>query len=510
MYGGAGLARDAVFGLFQQSDERGAAGLGLGKRHGGLHLRQHRAGGKLPLVHVTARQLRRQVGEPLLIFLAEVDGDLLHGGQDDEHIRVEQLGKLCRGKVLVDNGGCAVELSVLADDGDAAAADGDDDGTGVHERLHGVLFNDVDGLGRGNDLTVAAACVLDHGVALFLCDAFCRFLVVERADGLRRLLEGGIVLRDEHLRDDGRHILVHPARGKLVADGVLEVVADVALAHGAALRERHVGLDGAGLCGGGHTEIDHADLRAVAVRNDDLVAFGDQIDDGLRGLAHQRELLSRRIAQGVAAESDHNSFTHNQNPLLLQWREHRSRHILIRTSSALEHLPLVVGSVEIHQRVDGVLDLRKEDHSSDDVRLVGGLLVQRHQIAVEHGVVDLALGAAEAGDVGGQAVQIQGLAVLRQLHHFFGAGPVLMLGVLRQQLLFQLVDALLVALHIQLGALFHRLERRPGLRINDIGVLEGLGHGVGLVELGAVLLAVLDGRSLRPRGTRRILPDGPA
>ena len=43
----------------------------------------------------------------------------------------------------------------------------------------------------------------------------------------------------------------------------------------AALREGHVGLDGLGLSGGGHTEVDHADLRAVAVGDDDLVALRD-------------------------------------------------------------------------------------------------------------------------------------------------------------------------------------------------------------------------------------------
>ena len=103
--------------------------------------------------------------------------------------------------------------------------------------------------------------------------------------------------------------------------------------------------------------------------------------------------------------------------------------------SELEHLALVVSGVEVHQSLDRILDLSQEDHSGNDVRLVGSLLVQRHQIAVEHGVVNFALGAGQTGDVGGQAVQVQSLAVLRQLHHLFGAGPVLMLGVLRQELL---------------------------------------------------------------------------
>ena len=68
-----------------------------------------------------------------------------------------------------------------------------------------------------------------------------------------------------------------------------------------------------------------------------------------------------------------------------------------------------------------------------------------------------------------------------------------MLGILREELLLQLVDALLVALDIELGALFHGLERSPGLRIDDVGVPEGFLHVVRLVELGAVLLAVLTG-----------------
>ena len=68
-----------------------------------------------------------------------------------------------------------------------------------------------------------------------------------------------------------------------------------------------------------------------------------------------------------------------------------------------------------------------------------------------------------------------------------------MLGVLRQQALLQSVDALLVAGGVQLGALFHGGVGSPALGIHDIGILEGLGHAVGLVELGAVLLAVLAG-----------------
>ena len=60
-----------------------------------------------------------------------------------------------------------------------------------------------------------------------------------------------------------------------------------------------------------------------------------------------------------------------------------------------------------------------------------------------------------------------------------------MLGVLREQLFLQLVDAVLVAGLIELRALLHGLERRPGLGIDDVGVLEGFLHVVALLEAAA-------------------------
>ena len=124
------------------------------------------------------------------------------------------------------------------------------------------------------------------------------------------MLEGRVGLVHEHLRDDGGDVLGHAAGGELVADGVLEVIADVALAHGAALGEGHIGLDGLGLGGGGHAEVDHADLRAIAVGDDDLVALRDQVDDGLGGLGDESELLIGSVAQRVAAERNDDAFTH--------------------------------------------------------------------------------------------------------------------------------------------------------------------------------------------------------
>ena len=55
-------------------------------------------GGELAFRLVLPGLLRRQVIQPLLIRLAEVDGHLLHGGEDDEGIGVDLLGQHAGGE----------------------------------------------------------------------------------------------------------------------------------------------------------------------------------------------------------------------------------------------------------------------------------------------------------------------------------------------------------------------------------------------------------------------------
>ena len=90
-------------------------------------------------------------------------------------------------------------------------------------------------------------------------------------------------------------------------------------------------------------------------------------------------------------------------------------------------------------------------------------------------------------------MQIQGLAFLGQGHHFFGALPILMLGVLCQQSLLQSLYAVHIALAVKVGTLFHSLEWSPALGVDHVGVLEGFLHIVGDLELAACLFGVLPG-----------------
>ena len=88
------------------------------------------------------------------------------------------------------------------------------------------------------------------------------------------------------------------------ADGLLQVVADVALAHGAALGQVDLGVLGVDAVGGGEGVLDHADLRAIAVGNDDLVAHLDNLEQGRGSVTNALDLLLGGVAESVAAQCD--------------------------------------------------------------------------------------------------------------------------------------------------------------------------------------------------------------
>ena len=65
----------------------------------------------------------------------------------------------------------------------------------------------------------------------------------------------------------------------------------------------------------------------------------------------------------------------------------------------------------------------------------------------------LLLGAGYAGNIGGQAVHVQRFAIAGGGHQRLSALPILMVGVLGQQFLFELLDAVHVARAVEIGAL---------------------------------------------------------
>ena len=88
------------------------------------------------------------------------------------------------------------------------------------------------------------------------------------------------------------------------------MISDVTLSHGTALGEGHERCIAALVCGELHGQVDHADLGAVAVTDDHLIAFFHKVNDRLGGALHQLKLLFGGLTQSVAAQCYYNSLCH--------------------------------------------------------------------------------------------------------------------------------------------------------------------------------------------------------
>ena len=76
------LSRDSVRCLLKQRNQCSSSLSGLGKTHRRFDLRKHGAFCKLLLCNVFFRLFYREVGQPFLIFLSKIDGNLFHRGQN--------------------------------------------------------------------------------------------------------------------------------------------------------------------------------------------------------------------------------------------------------------------------------------------------------------------------------------------------------------------------------------------------------------------------------------------
>ena len=153
-------------------------------------------------------------------WLAPVDGNTIHSGQNDQHISADQFCQLGGGKVLVDNGRSADQTTVLGNHGDTTAADGNDNMAALHQRADHILLHNVNGLGAGHNTAIAASGILYHGKTLFSGDLLSSFFVVEAADGLGGLLESRVVLIHHDLCHNGSNIHFDAASLQLIAVAV--------------------------------------------------------------------------------------------------------------------------------------------------------------------------------------------------------------------------------------------------------------------------------------------------
>ena len=270
----------------------------------------HAAGGELPVGEVTARLVDADDVECALVGGAEIDRDPVDAGRDAQQVGAHRASEQRRGEVLVDDRLDALEPAVgPLDHGDPAAARGDNEEARVDQRLDRVLLDDPHRPRRGDEPAPAAARVLGHGPPVLLGEAARDGLLVEAADRLRRRGERGVAGVDHGVREGRDDLLVEAGRAQLALQRRAEDVAEAPLGVG----DRHVevelrqpGLDVGDEVRAAH---DEADLRAVAVRQDDPPAVGHEPAQ-LRGEPPGGvELLGDRggpaaVEEGVAPDGD--------------------------------------------------------------------------------------------------------------------------------------------------------------------------------------------------------------
>ena len=246
---------------------------------------------------------------PFFFGFSEIDGNLFHCCQDDEKISIQLLGTQVADEILIDDSGSAFQVIALKSNGDTAAAAGDDQLTGLYQRADRADFDDFHRLGRSNHTAVAASCIFLHDIAVFFFCFFCLFSSHKMTDGLGRAFESGIFGINTDLRDHcrNRHI-ENTTVVQLFTKCILQIVADISLAHGNTHRQRCIGLTGVFAGQSSHGIIDHANLRTIAVRNNNFTAFLNQINDGAGSNLNSLHLFRKCISQSIAPKSNHDSF----------------------------------------------------------------------------------------------------------------------------------------------------------------------------------------------------------
>ena len=305
--------------------------MGLGDDHlfptvldevdGGFDLGAHASGRELTFGEIFFGFGNGEGVEFALGGFFEIDGDFIDASGNDEEVGLKIFGEEAGGEILVDDGGATFEFAVVVfNDGDSAAADGDDNDILLKQKANGVFFDNLEGFWRGDDTTPAAAGIfLENpvsGFTIFLGVGF----GVEGADGLGGVGEGFVVFVDKDLGDDGGDGLMEMLAFEFVGEGLADLVANGALGVGNATFEGDFVEDIFGEVGAQENE---ADLGPVAVGDHDAIAGGDKGGDVVRGFAGGLVLIHDRhffaiLDEGVSADGDDREGTfHGKDSLWL-------------------------------------------------------------------------------------------------------------------------------------------------------------------------------------------------
>ena len=129
------------------------------------------------------------------------------------------------------------------------------------------------------------------------------------ADQFDRIVEGIVVRIYFNLCKNRGCGFEDSSAEKLSTDGVLQVVADVAFAHSGADRHRGCAVVGVHFAEFIHRHVDHADLRRIAVGDDNISAGSNEICDYFCGTFYGCFLFRQRRSKSFVSQCNNYFFS---------------------------------------------------------------------------------------------------------------------------------------------------------------------------------------------------------
>ena len=140
----ASPAVKSLYRLIKAGDYGYPAGLALYELNSSLYLGQHRAGGELAFGHVLPGFRYGKLIQILLVGFLVVDAYLFYSGKYNQSIGIQILRQLLACKILIYNGGCAFQLTlIVAYYRDTASAYGDDYEAVVNQALSSSISTGI-------------------------------------------------------------------------------------------------------------------------------------------------------------------------------------------------------------------------------------------------------------------------------------------------------------------------------------------------------------------------------
>src|SRR6266496_381305 len=166
----------------------------------------------------------------------------------------------------------------------------------LNKSFYSGAFDDLLGLGRWYNASPAAARIFDHGPSFLRHLGFCFILFIERANWLTRILHSRVIAIDQHLSNHSDALALNVTVQKFVVQRLLNHVANRALGIRAAGVKRYGMEQVASVF---RAQQDKADLRAVAVTDDDIQALGNNSANVYGGLTTSGELTRNVLMSSI-------------------------------------------------------------------------------------------------------------------------------------------------------------------------------------------------------------------